>query len=62
MVAESWDPDLLSQLSRRGHRLRLVEGFSRLMFGGGQIIRRDPATGVLVAGSDPRKDGSAVGF
>ncbi|HSJ57404.1 MAG TPA: gamma-glutamyltransferase [Anaerolineae bacterium] len=31
-------------------------------FGGGQIIAIDPETGVLWGGSDPRKDGCAVGF
>jgi gamma-glutamyltranspeptidase/glutathione hydrolase len=31
-------------------------------FGGGQIIARDAETGVLWGGSDPRKDGCAVGF
>ena len=28
-------------------------------FGGGQIIQRDPASGVLCGGSDPRADGCA---
>lgn len=31
-------------------------------FGGGQIIAVDPETGVLWGGSEPRKDGCAVGF
>jgi gamma-glutamyltranspeptidase/glutathione hydrolase len=31
-------------------------------FGGGQIIAVHPETGVLEGGSDPRKDGCAVGF
>ena len=30
--------------------------------GGGQMIMRDPATGQLVGGSDPRKDGAALGL
>ena len=30
--------------------------------GKGQIIARDPQTGVLWAGSDPRADGCAIGL
>ncbi len=33
-----------------------------LLFGGGQIIERNPETGVLQAGSEPRMDGAAVGW
>jgi hypothetical protein len=35
-------------------------GFRGKLFGRGQIIRRDPASGVLWAGSDPRVDGCAM--
>jgi gamma-glutamyltranspeptidase/glutathione hydrolase len=31
-------------------------------FGNGEVIAVDPKTGVLCGGSDPRKDGCAVGF
>ena len=57
-----WDTSTLADLTRRGHRLAIYDGFSRGSFGGGQIIRRDPATGILTGGSDPRKDGCAVGW
>ena len=42
--------------------IAVVGGYERTRFGGGQIITRDPHTGVIVAGSEPRKDGAAVGW
>lgn len=47
-------------LEARGHRVRRTAGFGRVVFGRGQIIRRDPS-GVLWGGSDPRADGCAMG-
>ena len=61
-MEEGWDFATLAELARRGHRLAPVSGFGRAVFGGGQIILRHPDTGVLTAGSDPRKDGCAVGL
>ncbi len=61
-VEEGWPFDLLADLAARGHRLAPVTGRSRAMFGGGQVILRDPESGVLIGGSDPRKDGCAVGW
>jgi gamma-glutamyltranspeptidase/glutathione hydrolase len=44
-----------------GHVVRpAVQGHARAVFGRGQIIRRDPATGLLSCGSDPRGDGQAL--
>jgi gamma-glutamyltranspeptidase/glutathione hydrolase len=45
-------------LIRRGHRV--VAGVD--VFGGFQGILIDPTTGVLMGGSDPRKDGLAIGY
>ncbi|MBN1641441.1 MAG: gamma-glutamyltransferase family protein [Anaerolineae bacterium] len=61
-IEEGWSVETMAALARRGHRIAPVTGFGRATFGGGQIIVRDPDTGVLTAGSDPRKDGCAVGY
>lgn len=39
-----------------------VAGHARSVFGRGQIITRNPESGVLTAGSDPRGDGCAMGW
>lgn len=45
-------------LEQRGHRVAL----RRTPLGGGQVILVDRARGVLIGGSDPRKDGLALGY
>lgn len=62
LLEEGWDECLCAALIERGHRVREVGGFERASFGGGQIIVRDPKSGVLIGGSDPRKDGCAFGW
>lgn len=61
-VEDDLDPKIVAELRRRGHKVSVIEGYNRALFGGGQVISRDPETGVLMAGSEPRKDGSAVGW
>lgn len=61
-VESSWDMGVLSSLAAKGHRLAPVDGLTRAMFGMGQVILRDPETGILTAGSEPRSDGCAVGW
>jgi gamma-glutamyltranspeptidase/glutathione hydrolase len=48
------------QLSAMGHGVERVSGHGRALFGCGQIILRDPESGVLCGGSDPRADGCAM--
>jgi gamma-glutamyltranspeptidase/glutathione hydrolase len=52
----------MARLAEWGHTIRPVVGSDRLLFGSGQIIRRDANTCVLFGGSDPRKDGLVAAF
>ena len=52
----------IKKLEKIGHPVNPVSGMGRALFGRGQIITRDPDTGVLCGGSDPRADGCAMGF
>lgn len=58
-LEDAFDNDTRLGLAARGHKLVQTEAGE---FGGGQIILLDPETGALAAGSDPRKDGCAVGY
>jgi len=52
----------MARLAELGHTVRPVTGRGRGLFGSGQIIRRDPYTGVLFGGTDPRKDGTVAAY
>ena len=55
--------EAISALAQLGHPVRPASGALRSgAVGKGQIIARDPHTGVLWAGSDPRADGCAIGL
>ena len=62
LVEEDLSADTVNELKKRGHTVQVVSGYDRGSFGGGQVISRNPETGVLTAGSEPRKDGTAVGW
>jgi len=62
LVEEDISPDVVRDLEKRGHTVEVVSGYDRTVFGGGQVISRDAETGVLTAGSEPRKDGAAAGY
>jgi gamma-glutamyltranspeptidase / glutathione hydrolase len=50
--------DAAAELARRGHEVTWMTA----PHGGGQAIHIDHARGVLIGGSDPRKDGAALGY
>lgn len=53
----SFSQALREELARRGHDVR-----EPYYYGAGQVIIRDPQSGLLIAGSEPRNDGAAVGW
>ena len=61
-LEEGLPKSTLRDLLGRGHNAFMVEGYDRHTFGGGQVIERDGNGGVLRGGSEPRRDGCAVGW
>jgi gamma-glutamyltranspeptidase/glutathione hydrolase len=53
---------VVRELKRRGHDVVTGEEAASVGFGGGQIIIREAKSNVLIAGSEPRKDGAAIGW
>jgi gamma-glutamyltranspeptidase/glutathione hydrolase len=47
-------------LEKRGHTLEILEDWGGP--GNAQFIRREPESGVLMAGVDPRQDGYAIAY
>jgi gamma-glutamyltranspeptidase/glutathione hydrolase len=48
-----------TELGRRGHQVNVIDDWSWVV-GGGQGLARDPESGALMAGADPRRDGYAL--
>ena len=57
-VERGVSPQTIEGLRSRGHEVSETV----LPHGGGQGIVIDEAEGVLIGGSDPRKDGAAIGY
>jgi len=53
--------DVRVAMEARGHVIRVLPDYSWVV-GGGQGVTRDPATGTLAGGADPRRDGYAMGW
>ena len=57
-VEKTFSESLINDLSILGHDIQLVED----AIGGGQAIMIDRKKGILIGGSDSRKDGLAIGY
>jgi gamma-glutamyltranspeptidase/glutathione hydrolase len=59
-VEDHFEPEVYAELERRGHVLEEVNPLAPL--GGSQCVWIDHENGTLTGGSDPRKDGCAMGY
>lgn len=59
-IEDRFGSAVLADLTGRGHRV--VAGGPWTQGGAVQLIARDPETGALAGGSDPRGEGMAIGF
>lgn len=59
-IEDGVPPSMLAALEGMGHRVKRITGMERALFGRGQVILRDPHSGTLWGGSDPRADGVAM--
>ena len=57
-VEKYFSDSVIQQLSKLGHDIEISED----TLGGGQAIMIDRKKGILIGGSDPRKDGLAIGY
>ncbi|MBU1011757.1 MAG: gamma-glutamyltransferase [Bacteroidetes bacterium] len=53
--------DIIDQLTKMGHSLRVYDGVD-LFFGGVQLITIDPQTGIYTGSADVRRGGLAIGY
>lgn len=60
-LEQGMSEEIIETLRERGHKVVVVDGWQRAVFGRGQIIKRAD-NGVLWAGSDGRADGCAIAY
>lgn len=58
-LEEGFAPEIVEGLRKKGHKVKTVNRWS---YGGAELIVRDPASGSLMAGADPRREGYAIGW
>ncbi|MBI2359436.1 MAG: gamma-glutamyltransferase family protein [Deltaproteobacteria bacterium] len=58
-LEDGFAPEVIEGLKKMGHKVRAVNRWS---FGGAELIVKDPASGTLMAGADPRREGYAIGW
>jgi gamma-glutamyltranspeptidase/glutathione hydrolase len=61
VVERTVAPDVVAELERRGHRVRVDDPAAPAFFGGAQLVWRLD-DGAYLGASDGRREGSAVGF
>ena len=57
-LEKSLNNKIVDKLNSAGHNISIVDQ----AIGGGQCIKIDRKNGLLIGGSDPRKDGMAIGY
>ncbi|HET8628278.1 MAG TPA: gamma-glutamyltransferase, partial [Thermomicrobiales bacterium] len=60
VLEERFAPEVREELARRGHAVEVIGPWDAV--GSAVAIRRDPASGALAGGADPRRDAYAVGI
>lgn len=58
-VEKGIPPKVRQGLKAKGHKVKVL---GQWQFGGAELIVRDPTTGTLMAGADPRREGYAIGL
>jgi gamma-glutamyltranspeptidase/glutathione hydrolase len=58
-MEEGFEPDVIDGLQKRGHPVSIVDRWS---FGSAKIIVRETETATYMAGADPRRNASAIGY